>query len=274
MTYAGLDIGSRTIVLVELGERMEDFAIVDTGPNPSCRCHQLLAAKTYQRVVATGYGRHLAAASLADEVVSEIRAYAVGARYLYQDCRTVIDVGGQDCKVTLLSDAGGVQKFEMNDRCAAGTGRFLEVMARALELYIAQLGGHALTAVEMVPISSLCTVFAESEVVSLIARGEESRTIALGLHEAISVRIAAMVRRVGPRERVVFAGGGEMREKLENRAHELGLADRVRFTGFISCDEEVYRILSECGLALATYPPEDGTYKRYCDPGKVKIYLA
>lgn len=77
-----------------------------------------------------------------------------------------------------------------------------------------------------------------------------------------------------PDAQVVFAGGGELREKLENRAHELGLADRVRFTGFISSDEEVYRILSECGLALATYPPEDGTYKRYCDPGKVKIYLA
>ena len=210
MTYAGLDIGSRTIVLVELGERLEDFAIVDTGPNPSLRCQQLLVGKTYRRVVATGYGRHVAAATLADEVISEIRAYAVGARYLHPDCRTVIDVGGQDCKVTLLSDAGEVQKFEMNDRCAAGTGRFLEVMARALELEIGQLGDHALSAARMVPISSLCTVFAESEVVSLIARGEESRTIALGLHEAIATRVAAMVRRIGPRERVVFAGGGAL----------------------------------------------------------------
>lgn len=210
MTYAGLDIGSRTIVLVELGERVEEVTIVDTGPNPSCRCQQLLAGKTYERVVATGYGRHLAAADLADEVVSEIKAYAVGARYLYRDCRTVIDVGGQDCKVTALSDAGDVQKFEMNDRCAAGTGRFLEVMARALELDIGRLGRHALEAAGMAPISSLCTVFAESEVVSLIARGVDSRTIALGLHEAIATRLAAMVRRVGPRERVVFAGGGAL----------------------------------------------------------------
>ena len=210
MTYAGLDIGSRTIVLVEMGETMEDSVIVDTGPNPSCRCHRLLAGKTYRRVVATGYGRHMAAAGLAHEVVSEIKAYAVGARYLYPDCRTVIDVGGQDCKVALMSDAGDVQKFEMNDRCAAGTGRFLEVMAKALELDIGQLGEHALSAARMVPISSLCTVFAESEVVSLIARGEDSRTIALGLHEAIAIRIAAMVRRAGPRERVVFAGGGAL----------------------------------------------------------------
>src|SRR3972149_73352 len=125
MTYAGLDIGSRTIVLVELDEGLKDFPIVDPGPNPLCRCRSLLAGKTYRRVVAPGYGRHLAAATVGDGVVSEIMAYALGARRLYPDCRTVIDVGGQDCKVTLLSDAGEGQKFEMNDRCAAGTRRFL-----------------------------------------------------------------------------------------------------------------------------------------------------
>jgi len=210
MTYAGLDIGSRTIVLVEFDEGLKDFVILDTGPNPVDRCRHLLNGRIYRQVVATGYGRHLAAATLADEVVSEIRAYAVGARYLHPDCRTVIDVGGQDCKVSLLADGGEVRKFEMNDRCAAGTGRFLEVMARALDLDIAQLGDHALSADAMVSISSLCTVFAESEVVSLIARGEDSRTIALGLHDAIATRIAGMVRRVGPRERVVFAGGGAL----------------------------------------------------------------
>jgi predicted CoA-substrate-specific enzyme activase len=210
MTYAGLDIGSRTIVLAELGERLRDFIILDTGPNPMDRCQRLLDGRSFRRVVATGYGRHLAAATLADEVISEIKAYAVGARYLHPNCRTVVDVGGQDCKVALLSDNGEVRKFEMNDRCAAGTGRFLEVMARALELDIGQLGDHALSAAKMIPINSLCTVFAESEVVSLIARGEDSRAIALGLHEAIATRIAGMVRRVGPRERVVFAGGGAL----------------------------------------------------------------
>jgi len=210
MTYAGLDIGSRTIVLVELDEKLRDFVILDTGPDAMHRCQRLLDGRTFRRVVATGYGRHLAAATVADEVVSEIRAYAVGARHLHPDCRTVVDVGGQDCKVALLSDGGEVRKFEMNDRCAAGTGRFLEVMAKALEVDIGRLGEHALSAAEMAPISSLCTVFAESEVVSLIARGEDSRTIALGLHEAIATRIAGMVRRIGPRERVVFAGGGAL----------------------------------------------------------------
>ncbi len=220
MTYAGLDIGSRTIVLAEFDESLRDFAVLDTGPDPLHRCQRLLAGKTYRRLVATGYGRHLAAATLADEVVSEIRAYAVGARYLYPDCRTVIDVGGQDCKVTLLSDRGEVRKFEMNDRCAAGTGRFLEVMARALELEVSQIGEHALSATGAVRINSLCTVFAESEVVSLIARGEESRAIALGVHEAIVTRIAVMVRRIGPRERVMFAGGGALNACLRRLLSE------------------------------------------------------
>src|SRR4030042_5535577 len=100
MTCAGLDIGSRTIVLVELDEGLTDFAVLDTGPDPLDRCRRLLAGKSYSRLVATGYGRHLAAVTLADEVVSEIRAYALGARYLYPDCRTVIDVGGQAGKGT------------------------------------------------------------------------------------------------------------------------------------------------------------------------------
>jgi (R)-2-hydroxyacyl-CoA dehydratese activating ATPase len=236
MTYAGLDIGSRTIVLVEFNEGLKDCAILDTGPDPVRRCQRLLRGKTYRRVVATGYGRHLATATLADEAVSEIRAYAVGARHLYPDCRTVIDVGGQDCKAALLSEEGDVRKFEMNDRCAAGTGRFLEVMARALELEIGQLGGHALSATRMTPVNSLCTVFAESEAVSLIARGEDSRTIALGLHEAIATRIAGMVRRVGIAERVVFAGGGALnaclRQLLSQKiGHELTVPNQPQIVG-------------------------------------------
>ncbi len=139
--------------------------------------------------------------------VSEIRAYAAGAKYLYPDCHTVIDVGGQDCKVILLSGGGDVQKFEMNDRCAAGSGKFLEVMAKTLEVNLDAFGGLAMRASKLVRINSLCTVFAESEVVSLISRGVEGSTIALALHETIAVRIATMVRRIGPRERIVFAGG-------------------------------------------------------------------
>ncbi len=207
MICAGLDVGSRTIKLVISDGEMRESVIIPTGATPLRRCQELLAGKSYERLVVTGYGRYLVAPELKGETVSEIKAHAAGARHLYPDCHTVIDVGGQDSKVTALSANGEVQKFEMNDRCAAGTGKFLEVMANTLEVSIDKLGDMALTASKTVQINSLCTVFAESEVVSLIARGEESSAIALALHQAIATRIASMVRRVGYRQRIIFSGG-------------------------------------------------------------------
>ena len=221
MIYAGLDVGSRTIALVTLGTGVMDSIVLNTGVNPLRRCQELLAGRSYGRLVVTGYGRHLVAPAVRGEVVSEIGAYSVGAKYLYPDCRTVIDVGGQDSKVTLLTESGEVQKFEMNDRCAAGTGKFLEVMANTLEVGIGELGNLALTASKVIRINSLCTVFAESEVVSLIARGEESSAIALALHQAIATRVATMVRRIGrPKERVVFAGGAALNRCLHKLISE------------------------------------------------------
>jgi predicted CoA-substrate-specific enzyme activase len=207
---AGLDVGSRTIKLVTFDAVSSSSLITETGANPLRRCRELISGINYDRMVVTGYGRHLVAPALGGEIVSEIRAFAVGARFLYPDCRTIIDIGGQDCKVILLTADGQVQKFEMNDRCAAGTGKFLEIMAATLEVNISTLGNLALSASKTVRINSLCTVFAESEVVSLIARGEESGAIALGLHHAIATRIATMVRRVGIKERAVFAGGAAL----------------------------------------------------------------
>lgn len=220
MICAGLDVGSRTIVLVMLDGDILDSAILDTGVNPLRRCQELLRDRSFKRLVVTGYSRHLVAPAMGGEVVSEIGAYAAGARHLYPDCRTVIDVGGQDSKVTLLSTNGGVQKFEMNDRCAAGTGRFLEVMANTLEVNISDLSSLALNASKVVQINSLCTVFAESEVVSLISRGEESNVIALALHEAIATRIVGMMRRIGPKERIVFAGGAALNKCLRQLLSE------------------------------------------------------
>lgn len=214
MICAGLDVGSRTIVLVTFGEGDTESVILDTGANPLRRCQELLAGRQFDRLMVTGYGRHLVAPAMHGEVISEISAYAVGARHLYPECRTIIDVGGQDTKVILLSESGKVQKFEMNDRCAAGTGRFLEVMATTLEVSIGELGELAMGAPKTVQINNLCTVFAESEVVSLIARGEESSAVALALHRAIATRIATMVRRVGMKQRVIFAGGAAMNRCL------------------------------------------------------------
>ncbi len=210
MLAAGLDIGSRTIALVEWdGERVVRAEVVDTGTDPLANSRRLTQGRAYDRLVGTGYGRHLVAErELADEVTTEIKAYAIGAYHLYPDVQTVLDIGGQDSKVISIGPGGRVLRFEMNDRCAAGTGRFLENMAHALALGVEEFGRHALQAEgQAVTVSSMCTVFAESEVVSLIARGEDSRRVAFGLHQAIADRTSAMVRRVGLRERFVFAGG-------------------------------------------------------------------
>jgi len=207
---AGLDIGSRTIALVEWdGAQIVRSVVVDTGNDPLGNARALLEDRTYDRLVATGYGRNLAAErELADEVISEIKAYGLGAYHVYPDVGTVLDIGGQDSKAIEIGRGGRVLRFEMNDRCAAGTGRFLENMAHALGMAVAELGPHALAAGgQAVSISSMCTVFAESEVVSLVARGEDSRRVALGLHRAIVDRVGGMVRRVGVRERFVLAGG-------------------------------------------------------------------
>jgi (R)-2-hydroxyacyl-CoA dehydratese activating ATPase len=214
--YAGLDVGSRTIELVTLDTEIRESLIMETGVNPLSRCQQLLSGKKYEKLVVTGYGRHLVAPVLGGETVTEIKAFAAGACYLYPDCHTVIDIGGQDSKVILLSDKGEVQKFEMNDRCAAGTGKFLEVMAHTLEVGIAEIGDLALSAKKLIQINSLCTVFAESEVVSLIAKGEDASAIAIALHEAIATRLVSMVRRTGIKEKVVFAGGASLNKCLSS----------------------------------------------------------
>ena len=228
---AGLDIGSRTIALVEwAGERMVQARVVDTGTDPMGNARGLMEGRSYTRLVATGYGRHLAAErELADEVISEIKAYGLGAYHLYPDVATVLDIGGQDSKVIRVGPGGRVLRFEMNDRCAAGTGRFLENMARTLGLKIDEFGPHALQAGgHSVRISSMCTVFAESEVVSLIARGEDSRRVALGLHQAIVDRVGGMIRRVGVEERFVFAGGVAYNPCLKQLfAESLGVSPTV-----------------------------------------------
>ncbi len=231
MLTAGLDIGSRTIALVEWdGTRVVRAEVVDTGADCGARAKLLMHGCRYDRLTATGYGRHLAAErALAKEVITEIKAYALGAHHLYPDVQTVLDIGGQDSKVIRVLPNGAVGRFAMNDRCAAGTGRFLEMMALVLGLGIQELGDHALASEgEALRLSSVCTVFAESEVVSLIGRGEDSRRVALGIHQAIATRVSALVQRVGVQDRFVFAGGVAYNRCLQRLlAEELGLGATV-----------------------------------------------
>ncbi len=210
MITAGLDIGSRTIAIVEWdGTRILRSKVIFTGTDPAGNSRKLMDGHSYDRIVATGYGRYLATEQkLADSVITEIKAHAIGVHYQFGDVRTILDIGGQDSKVIAVNENGTVGRFEMNDRCAAGTGRFLENMALALGMTVEELGLHALEAGDKsVPLSSMCTVFAESEVVTLIGRGADSRSVALGIHEAITERISGMVRHIGVKPRFVFAGG-------------------------------------------------------------------
>jgi predicted CoA-substrate-specific enzyme activase len=183
-----------------------EYKIRDTGVDPLGHSQELLKSMQYDALVATGYGRHMAQSHLACPVITEIKAYALGAHHYFPKCRTVIDIGGQDSKVIKVND-GLVEDFEMNDRCAAGTGKFLEVMAQTLGFTIDQIGEEALEAERSVSINSMCTVFAESEVISLIARGENTRNIALGLHESVLNRMMGIINRVGVADDVIFAGG-------------------------------------------------------------------
>jgi predicted CoA-substrate-specific enzyme activase len=159
------------------------------------------------RVIATGYGRHLFEVYEEARTITEIKAFAKGSRALFPECRTVIDIGGQDTKVISLDEKGCVRKFEMNDKCAAGTGKFLEVMAKTLGYSIEDFGKRRVHKNREIKINSMCTVFAESEVISLIAKGEDREAISVALHMLTANRVLSMLQRIPVIEDVVFAGG-------------------------------------------------------------------
>jgi predicted CoA-substrate-specific enzyme activase len=191
---------------------MEDGKVIearqgDSGFDPLKEAMGLLDGVKHERIMATGYGRHLLELALDAPTVTEIKAYAVGTRFLVPGVRTILDIGGQDSKAISLHESGKVLKFEMNDRCAAGTGKFLEVIAPALGFPIEEFGIQALKAKKDIQISSMCTVFAESEVTSLLAKGEDRLSIALGLHRSVVRRASGMLKRVSEQGPTVFAGG-------------------------------------------------------------------
>ena len=211
MRIIGLDIGSRTVkrVTVEDGE-VKDHHVVPNNHDPLAVCDELLSGQRPDRVVATGYGRHLYAEHREAATLTEIRAVALGARRVRPEARTLLDIGGQDTKVIALDARGAVAKFEMNDRCAAGTGRFLEVMATALSYPMSDFVQAGLETRRSRTINAMCTVFAESEVISATARGVDRAELARGLHEAVARRAVAMLRRLPLEDDIVFCGGGAL----------------------------------------------------------------
>jgi predicted CoA-substrate-specific enzyme activase len=158
-----------------------------------------------ERIIATGYGRN--SVPFAHRAMTEIICHGAGAYFLNKKVRTIIDVGGQDSKAISLDENGKVKDFVMNDKCAAGTGRFLEVMARALESDLDDFGSISLRADNPARISSICTVFAESEVISLISKGETRENIIAGINESVASRVAAMAKRIGVIPPIMMTGG-------------------------------------------------------------------
>ncbi len=225
--FAGLDIGSRTTKLAVLRDGRFAFRISDTGVKPAETCARLLDGSEFDAVVATGYGRHLAGTEFDYPTITEILAAARGARHVFPEARSVIDVGGQDCKAITLAEDGTFTNFLMNDRCAAGTGRFLEMMAVTLQLPLGAFAVMALEANSAIEINSMCSVFAESEVVSLIASGASVKRISLGLHQAVINRVGALLGKIGAQAPITFIGGVALnpaaakllREKLKRDVH-------------------------------------------------------
>ncbi|NCD26772.1 MAG: 3-hydroxyacyl-ACP dehydratase [Deltaproteobacteria bacterium] len=207
----GIDIGSRSIEVVGLCQgEVTATRQAPTTFDPVAQVRRLLDGLDARRIVATGYGRKLVQdmdLGCPVDAITEIKAHGLGAHHRFPQGRTVLDIGGQDTKALALLPGGRVAKFEMNDRCAAGTGKFLEYTAQIFQIPIPKFGAYALDGDNPPIINSMCTVFAETEATSLMAQGVRPENIALGLHLAIARRTVNMLNRVGLTPPLVFVGG-------------------------------------------------------------------
>ncbi|NLI11488.1 acyl-CoA dehydratase activase [Pelotomaculum propionicicum] len=229
MFTVGIDVGSVTTKVVLLNGRGWRYVVRPTGCSPRQAGHEAfeellgqagLSQDDISCVIGTGYGR--ISLPFIDKAVTEITCHARGAHHLLAGADMVIDIGGQDSKVILTDGRGSVVNFAMNDKCAAGTGRFLEVIAAALGSDVSELADKARGA-EPVAISSMCTVFAESEVISLLAQGVAKGRIIAGIHRSVASRVAAMAERLGKGEQIIFTGGVAKNEGVrEALSRELG----------------------------------------------------
>ena len=216
MYVLGVDSGSTSTnaVIMDQNRRIAAFAVVRTGAKAGESAEKVLREVLEKArltrddiswIVSTGYGR--VSISYADENVTEISCHGKGAHYFNPAIRTILDIGGQDSKAIRLNESGEVKDFVMNDKCAAGTGRFLEMIARTLEVSIDELGSIALESKEKIEITSMCSVFAESEVISLIANNREKADIADGVCHAIANKAFSLLRRVGMEPDFMMTGG-------------------------------------------------------------------
>ena len=223
----GIDVGSTAskCIILKNGTEIVSKSLIDVGAGTSGPQRAIsevldncgLKREDMSYILATGYGRN-SLLDLADKQMSELSCHARGAYFLFPDVHTVIDIGGQDVKILHIEN-GAMVNFQMNDKCAAGTGRFLDVMARVLEVKVSDLAMLGAMSTKEVAISSTCTVFAESEVISQLASGVKRPDLVAGICQSVATRVAALARRAGVREMVCMSGGvaknGAVRRGLE-----------------------------------------------------------
>jgi len=216
MLVGGVDVGSTQTkaVILDDSRQIRGRSLIDTGANVTKAAENAFAAAAADAgvsaervvyVIGTGYGRYKV--TFGHSQVTEISCHARGAQYMFPATHTVLDIGGQDTKAIRVGENGQVMDFCMNDKCAAGTGRFLGAGAFALDIPLGELGPLALGARNPVKITTTCTVFAESEIISWLARGKKAEDVLMGVHQAIAARSLSLIRRVGVEEEVTFTGG-------------------------------------------------------------------
>lgn len=268
MICAGIDVGSRALKVVLFDHqrsRVLASAIADQGVEQGRLAEELLMRSLadahvtradIRAIVATGYGRN--AVQFADTTITEITCHARGVHHLLPEARTIIEIGGQDSKCILLEDGGQVRDFAMNDRCAAGSGRFLEVLAARMGVDLAALGELSRDSRQPALINSTCVVFAETEIIGLLAAGRPPRDIAAGVQNAIASRVVTLVARA-IRPPICFTGGvalqsGMVRALEATLASPVMVAPNPQFTGALGA-----ALLAPHATTSSAQPPRQHT---------------
>lgn len=251
MLFAGIDVGSQSTACVLWdGRNILGFSVLPSGVNPKKRAQEALekaleiAGKKDAQcfIAATGYGRYQVEG--AQLVVSEITCQAKGVAYFFPKAKTVIDIGGQDSKIIRLGEGGKVLDFVMNDKCAAGTGRFLELMARVLEIRLEDYGELFTQAKERLSLSHTCAVFAESELIGYIAQGKQKEDLVRAVADAVAERVAALGERLGIVPPLVLTGG-----VAKNKAVLTLLGERLKCPILVPEEPLMTAALGACLLA-------------------------
>jgi predicted CoA-substrate-specific enzyme activase len=264
--FAGVDIGSTMtkVVLMDKAGNLLSFVKGPTGAEHRQLANEVMRQALEQAslqihdisyIIATGYGR--LNVPFADRQITELSCHARGVSSLFPNARTAIDIGGQDAKCMRI-DNGRLVNFVMNDKCAAGTGRFLEVTATTLGIKLEDMGDVSSKATKQIQISNLCTIFAQQEVVALLSRGEKVENILAGLHDALASRIAALVRRLGIEPDLVLTGGvakniGMVKAMKESLGCEILVPEEPLLTGALGAAilaKETYLRAAALGEAL------------------------